>query len=102
MRSPDPAAPVERGQSTILLVGVVTVVVAIAGALVSLAAVGIERGRVQAVADLTALATARSDADGASVARRNGAHVVSIERDGSVVTVVVDRDGTRAVATAES
>jgi len=95
------ARPGERGQATILLIGVLVVVVVIAAALIELGAEGTRRGRLQAVADLTALAAVHASDDGAGVARRNGAAVVSIDRggDGSV-TVVVESDGRRAVASA--
>lgn len=92
----------EAANASFLMIGVIAVVMAIAVALLGLGAVGVERGRLQAVADLTALATARGDDEGATVARRNGVVLVSTDRSGSMVTVVVERDGQRATAAAEN
>ncbi|MFN8049880.1 MAG: pilus assembly protein TadG-related protein [Acidimicrobiales bacterium] len=91
----------ERGQSTLLMAGVMVVIAVIGGALGQLGMEIVGRARVQAVADLTALAASHGDAEGTSIARRNGAVVVQLDHDGDVVTVVVQVDGRRAVASAE-
>lgn len=91
----------ERGQSTVLMMGVVAVLMVIAAGLVHLGAEVVERGRLQAVADMAALASVRSVELGREVATRNGAVVVLLDRvTGDGVTVVVERAGRRAVAAA--
>lgn len=79
------------------------VVGAIVGALVELGAESVARGRLQAAADLTALAAAHDAAAGAAVATSNGVALVEV-RPGAdrSVTVVVARDGRRAVASAST
>lgn len=91
----------ERGQSTVLMLGVVAVLVAIASGLVRFGGEVVERGRLQAVADMAALAAVRSPELGREVATRNGAVVVSLDAaTGEDVTIVVERAGRRAVAAA--
>jgi hypothetical protein len=92
---------VECGQSTVLAIAVMVVLVVVGAALIGLGSEGVERGRLQAVADLTALASAHGDAEGASVAARNGTSLVQVvHEDDGAVTVVVERDGRRATASA--
>lgn len=89
------------GQSTVLVLAILFVTAAIALAIVSLGAEGVQRGRLQAIADLTALAAAHGGAAGHAVAQRNGVDLVSVREgdDGSVV-VTIERDGRRAIASA--
>lgn len=92
----------DGGQSTVLVMAVIAVVVAVCGALVELGSELVVRGRAQAVADLAALAATWGDDRAGTVARRNGAVLVSASSpDGARTEVVVDLDGHRAVAVAE-
>jgi hypothetical protein len=91
----------ERGQSSLLVVAILTVVAAIGAAIFGLGLEAVGRARAQAVADLTALAATHGDAEGGAIATANGAaHVVS-RHEGDAVTVVVDVAGRRAIATAD-
>ncbi len=89
------------GQSTVLVLAVLLVVAAVALALVGLGAEGVQRGRLQAIADVTALAAAHGRDIGETVAARNGVDLVDLREatDGSV-TVTVAHDGRRATASA--
>lgn len=82
------------------MVGVILVLASIGGALVEFGGEAVLRGRLQAVADLTALAAAQPDLDASTVAFENGARLESIRRDDLVVTVVVVADGRRSIASA--
>lgn len=91
----------ERGQASVLAIGVIVLIAAVGGALVGLAAELVARGRAQAVADLTALAATWGDDRATTVAGRNGATVLSIDHAGSRSQVVVEVAGRRATAAAE-
>ena len=71
-----------------------------AAALIHGALDGLDRGRVQGIADLVALASVRDHAAANAVARRNGVTVESIEWSDGQVTVVVRRGQTQAAASA--
>ena len=93
----------ESGQATVLLVAVMFVTAALVAALVGLGAELVQRGRLQAAADLTALAAAHDRRLGADVASRNGATLVDVRRsDEHTVVVTVERGGRRAVAAADT
>lgn len=92
----------EQGQAAPLVIMIAIIVVLALGAVLGLGAEAVDRGRTQAIADLTALAAAHGDTQGAAVAARNGASIVRLSHgDNSVITVVVDREGRRAVASAQ-
>lgn len=91
----------ERGQSSLLAVAVIVVVLAIGSALTGLAWELVVRGRAQAIADLTALAATWGDEHAGDVAGRNGASVVSLDHDGARSEVVIDVAGRRATAAAD-
>ena len=91
----------ERGQSTVLMVGVVAVVVAIGAALVGLGAEGVAQGRAQAVADLVALAaTARRGRRPLDRESQRRTWVSSTAIDNGV-RVTIRLNGREAVAAAE-
>ncbi len=95
----------ELGQAVMLVMAVVAVVAAM---MVGLAAFGVRvsaRAQAQAAADAAALAAVGAlDTDGvaaaASLARRNGARLISYSRQGDDVLVVVELRGERATARA--
>jgi len=89
------------GQATPLLLVVIALASVASLAFVELGSEGVQRGRLQAVADVTALAAAHDVAAAADVAAANSATVVSVHEDADgVVTVVVERGDRRAVAAA--
>lgn len=93
----------ERGQATLWSVIVLAVLGAVAAALLGLGAEAVHRGRLQTVADLTALTAAHPELDPAVVAAANGASLVSVDHHPDLsVTVVVTDDGRRAVASAST
>jgi outer membrane lipoprotein SlyB len=62
----------------------------------------VSRARAQSAADAVALAgVVEGEAAAAELARRNGATLISFERDGVMVVVVVEVGGVRADAAAE-
>lgn len=62
-----------------------------------------ERARVDAVADVVALAAVTTDRTGAAeVARRNGASVVELDQIDDTVVVVVESSGFRSTAAARA
>lgn len=89
------------GQSSVLLLAVLFVLAAVVAALVGLGAESVHRGRVQAIADLTALAATHGESEGRSIAGANGAAIVALsEGSEGAVTVTIERGGRRAVASA--
>ncbi|WP_454850937.1 Rv3654c family TadE-like protein [Promicromonospora soli] len=89
----------ERGAGTVLILGIVGVVLLLAGGIAALGAAQNARGAAQAAADLGALAGATALRDGfdpcgtaAAAVGRNGAEVASCEvLGGGVVRVVATR-----------
>lgn len=91
----------ERGQSLMWVAGIVILVTALCLGASRAAARAHATARADAVADLTALAAVVGGRDGAAdVALANGARVGSFDVDEAVVTVGVDVDGHRSVASA--
>jgi hypothetical protein len=86
----------------VLLVAVVIVLAgSMALAVAELGVAAAQRSRAQISADAAALAGVSGGRSAAArLARANGAHLVSFERSGWVVTVVVDVGDARATASA--
>lgn len=84
-----------------LVLALVLLIGAVGAAIVGLSLETAARGRVQSVADLTALAATHGTDDAGEVARRNGGRLLDVERDDDVTTVVVELRGRRAVAAAQ-
>lgn len=93
----------DRGQATVLLAGVVVVILLCAAGVAALGGRAVDRTRAQAAADAAALASVERGAGAAErVASSNGADLVSWNRDGLDVVVVVEIDGARATARASA
>lgn len=92
----------ERGQASVLVVGIVAVVLTVVVALVGLSKHVVSQGRAQTVADLSALAAVQNDAAAQSAAAANHGRIVDIERNGRTVTVTVRLADVDAVASAEA
>lgn len=93
----------ERGSATVLLVVAVVLTVAGVSALVDVGSDVVATERAQAVADVTALATAvAGESAGGAVAVGNGGALRGLSRDGPTVIVHVERDGAQATAAAEA
>ena len=96
-------APHEAGQASLVAVGVLALVVALAWGVARLGGAVGSVAAAQAVADAAALAGALDgEAAAHEVAERNGARLVGWRESGWVVQVVVERRGQRARATAEA
>ena len=93
----------ERGQTLPLVALLLVFGVAVMLAIAHLSTTAVARARAAGAADAAALAGALADrAASDSVARANGAELVTFERVGDVVVVVVERSGHRATARAEA
>lgn len=90
----------ERAQSTFLVIAALTVVGAAVAALFGLTAELVARGRLQTTADIAALAGVAGRPAASEVTTRNGARLIDLTESDGVVTVTVERDGRRAVASA--
>ena len=91
----------ERGQASVLLVGIVAIAVVVLLALVPVARAAHQKAQARAAADAAALAGAAEGEDAArEVAEDNGARVVSWRAEGDAVWVEVRVGGARAVAKA--
>lgn len=92
----------ERGSVTVLTLLVVGVVAMVTILMVGTTAAAVTRGRVEAAADLTALAAAVGGHDAAvSLARLNFVRIVEFTARGALVTVTVSGDSATATASAE-
>jgi len=92
----------ERGSVTVVALMIVGITVLVLMATVGTTVGAIRRGRIEAAADLAALAAASGGHRVAvSVAGANGASLTKVDFDGPRVTVRVERRGGAATATAE-
>jgi hypothetical protein len=93
--------PTERGQATLLVIAVATIVVVLIVAVARLGALVTVVEQAQVAADAAALAAVDGGPAAASrLARANGATVVAFRQEGDEVVVTVDLDGRRATARA--
>lgn len=91
----------ERGQASVVLVGIVAIAVVLLLALVPVARAVSQKAHARAAADAAALAGAAEGEDAArEVAEENGADLVSWQAEGDAVWVEVRVGGARAVAKA--
>jgi Flp pilus assembly protein TadG len=87
----------------VLVAAVLTIIVLATAGLARLGGAMVDDSRAQAAADAAALAAVEGGADAAArLAERNGAQLVSVDRVGDEVVVVVDVAGTRSTARASS
>jgi secretion/DNA translocation related TadE-like protein len=91
----------DRGQASVLLVGIVAIAIVLLLALVPVARAVSQKAQARAAADAAALAGAAEGEDAArEVAEDNGADLVSWRSEGDAVWVEVRVGGARAVAKA--
>ena len=102
MRASTRRAGPDRGQATLLVVAVATIVVVLMVAVARFGATVTTIEQVQVAADAAALAAVDGGvAAAARLATANGAELVSVRRVGDGVIVIVELDGRRASARAE-
>ena len=93
----------DAAQATVWTLAVLVVVMVSLSVLVRWSAATVASARLDATADLVALAAVTGGAgDAEDVARRNGARLDAFETSGMAVTVQVSRSGLTAQATAEA